>query len=158
MDGRRRAPDRRSPVQPGKTGIAPFIILAVVAAGAAWTSLHDSGIGSFDVPNSASSGLPGNEGAKGPQSARGSVAALFSPGDYPEDALRNGEQGTVGVQLTIDERGRVSRCDVIQSSNSSSLDSATCRVLQERAHFTPAHDSEGRPVVDTYSQRITWRL
>jgi len=163
MDDRRRAPDKRSPVQPGKTSLIPFAILAIVGAGAAWTLLGDKESFSTDVPLSTSteksSVLPrSGDGSTLAQSARGQVATLFSADDYPPDAQMRDEQGTVGVELKIDKRGRVSRCDVVQSSSSKSLDSATCRILQQRARFTPALDSNGRPAEDTYTQRITWRL
>lgn len=158
MEGRRRAPDRRSPVQPGKTGIAPFVVLAIVAAGAAWT-LRDTWFkGPYSSSASETSRPPGSGGARGSQSARGDLAGLFSADDYPADAQMRDEQGTVRVVLEIDERGRVSRCSVIDSSGSSSLDSATCRILERRARFTAAHDSSGRPARDSYTQSITWRL
>ena len=92
------------------------------------------------------------------QSARGNLQALFSPDDYPQDAVRNEETGTVTVSLTIGTNGRVTGCSVTGSSGSSSLDRATCRVLQSRARFTPALLSNGQPTTDTYTQRITWRL
>ena len=161
MEGRRRAPDRRSPVQPGKTGIAPFVILAIVAAGAAWT-LRDSWVDWLKVPYSSSpeetSESRGSDIAPGSQAAQGDLAGLFSADDYPADAQMRDEQGTVRVELKIDNRGRVSQCNVVDSSGSSSLDSATCRILKRRARFTPARDSSGQPVTDTYTQRITWRL
>jgi protein TonB len=47
---------------------------------------------------------------------------------------------------------------VSSSSGSRSLDNATCRILRSRARFTPAKGSNGQPMADTYSQRITWRL
>ena len=161
MEGRRRAPDRRSPVQPGKTGIAPFVVLATVAVGAAWT-LRDTWVDWLKVPYSSSpKETPerlGSGSAPGSQVARGNLAGLFSADDYPADAQMRDEQGTVRVELEIDKRGRVSRCNVIDSSGSSSLDSATCRILMRRARFTPARDSSGRPVGDTYTQSISWRL
>jgi protein TonB len=92
------------------------------------------------------------------QSARGNLQALFSESDYPQDAIRNEETGTVTVSLSIGTNGRVTGCSVIGSSGSSSLDRATCRVLQSRARFTPAKLSNGQPTTDTYTQRITWRL
>lgn len=163
MEGRRQAPDRRSPVQPGKTGIAPFVVLAIVAAGAAW-ALRDSWVDWLKVPYSSSpnetSGPPGSGSTQAPgsQVAQGDLAGLFSADDYPADAQMRDEQGTVRVELEIDKRGRVSQCNVIDSSGSGSLDSATCRIVKSRARFTPAHDSSGRPVRDTYTQSITWRL
>ncbi|NUT01752.1 MAG: energy transducer TonB [Sphingomonas sp.] len=130
----------------------------------AWT-LRDTWSGSFDLPSSTGRGDRGSDKAETTvrsqteaQAARGSLAGLFSGDDYPADAQRNDEQGTVEVALEIDRRGRVSGCEVIQSSGSQSLDSATCNILQRRARFTPAKDGLGRPVTDTYTQRITWRL
>jgi TonB family protein len=162
MDGRRRAPDRRSPVQPGKTSVLPFIIVAVVGTGAAWTLLRDNGSSSTRAPVSVGNEayrVPGpKESSTGPQSARGQISALFSADDYPQDAQIRDEQGTVRVELKIDREGRVSRCNVLASSGSKSLDSATCRILQSRARFTPARGIDGQPTEDTYTQSITWRL
>jgi periplasmic protein TonB len=83
---------------------------------------------------------------------------LFSADDYPAEALAQGEQGTVAVRLTVDERGRVTRCEVTVSSGSDALDSRTCEILSSRARFKPARNESGHPVADTYTQRITWRL
>jgi protein TonB len=116
--------------------------------------LQDSSFAPFSSEEKSSADQPAN----GAQSAGGPVAALFSGDDYPPAAQMRDEQGTVGVELKIDKQGRVSRCNIAQSSNSESLDSATCRILQERARFTPARDNSGQPVEDTYRQRITWRL
>jgi len=88
----------------------------------------------------------------------GNLARLVTADDYPRPALRNEEQGTVAVRLEIDASGRVSGCTVTQSSGSPSLDTRTCEVLTERAHFIPARDSKGRGVADSYAQRITWRI
>jgi protein TonB len=83
---------------------------------------------------------------------------LFDDGDYPADAIRNEQQGTTAVSLTIGTDGRVSGCSVSASSGSSSLDSATCRVIRSRARFTPAKDQNGNPIQGTFSQRIRWVL
>jgi protein TonB len=92
------------------------------------------------------------------QSAKGNLQNLFTADDYPSDAVRNEDQGTVGVSLAIGTDGRVSNCNVTSSSGSRSLDSATCRILRSRARFSPAKGSNGQPMADTYNQRITWRL
>ncbi|MEO6248561.1 MAG: energy transducer TonB [Sphingomicrobium sp.] len=94
------------------------------------------------------------EGAR----AKGSLVGLFSSDDYPNSALSANEQGTTAVHLTIGTDGRVSGCDISQSSGSSALDSATCNILRRRARFSPAIDSNGQPTTDTYSQRITWKV
>jgi TonB family protein len=90
--------------------------------------------------------------------AKGSLVGLFSSDDYPNEALRTNQTGTVSVELTIGTDGRVSDCRVKLSSLSPTLDAATCKVLTERARFEPALDRAGRPVSDHYSQRITWKI
>jgi protein TonB len=90
--------------------------------------------------------------------ARGNLVALFSTDDYPQSAIRNEEQGTTAVKLTIGPDGRVSDCAITASSGSSSLDNATCNILRRRARFTPAKDQAGNPISDSYSQRIRWEL
>ncbi|MDQ3139557.1 MAG: energy transducer TonB [Pseudomonadota bacterium] len=90
--------------------------------------------------------------------AQGSLPGLFSTDDYPQAALRNEEQGTTAVSLTIGTNGRVSGCDVTSSSGSRSLDDTTCRILRSRARFTPAKDQAGSPISDTSSARIRWQL
>ena len=90
--------------------------------------------------------------------ARGNLVSLFSTDDYPQSAIRNEEQGTTSVKLTIGPDGRVSDCSVTGSSGSTALDSATCNILRRRARFTPAKDQAGNPISDSYSQRIRWEL
>jgi TonB family protein len=97
--------------------------------------------------------------APGPSRAMApSLPQLFSSDDYPAEALRAGEQGTVAFQLEVGADGSVAACTVTSSSGSASLDSTTCRLLRERARFTPARDSSGKPVSDTVVSRITWRI
>ncbi len=74
------------------------------------------------------------------------------------DSLRNEEQGKATARLIIDRNGRVSKCTIATTSGSESLDRATCRILSERARFTPARDSNGNPVEDSYTQTIVWQL
>lgn len=94
-----------------------------------------------------------------PAVSGGANAATFiSSADYPAAALRNHEEGSVGVRLDIDAAGRVSACTVTQSAGSASLDAETCRLLTRRARFKPAHDETGRPVPDVFNTRITWRI
>ena len=88
----------------------------------------------------------------------GSVTGLFSTDDYPMHAMRNDEEGTTGVQITVGPDGRVWSCNVVASSGSASLDAATCAILQRRARFVPARDGAGNPISDIYTQRISWSL
>jgi len=86
------------------------------------------------------------------------VATLVNVEDYPAEALRKREQGTVAIRLDIDAAGRLTACTVTQSSKSASLDAATCRIMTERARFVPARDDRGRAVPDTMTTRVMWRI
>ena len=86
------------------------------------------------------------------------VMRLFSTDDYPADAIRNEEQGTVSYRATVGTDGRVSRCEIVVTSGSISLDTATCQIIQRRARFSPARDQQGAPVDDHFDGRIRWVL
>jgi periplasmic protein TonB len=104
--------------------------------------------------------IPGTEPAAGrveSARAKGDLASLISPADYPASAVRGGEEGTTAFRLDIGANGRVTGCTITSSSGSSALDSATCRLMKSRARFTPAIDSSGNPTTDTISSRYTWR-
>jgi len=90
--------------------------------------------------------------------ARANLASYISDDDYPAEAISRGEEGTVGFLLSIGADGAVSGCEVQSSSGSEALDSATCRIMRERARFAPARDSSGRPIPDAVKARIRWVL
>lgn len=93
-----------------------------------------------------------------PARAKANLGALVSDRDYPSEALRKFEEGPVGFRLQIGADGRVTGCRVTVSSGSALLDSATCRIMSERARFTAARDSNGKPTTDTFNARIIWRI
>ena len=64
--------------------------------------------------------------------------------DYPPEALRRGESGTVLVQVEVDTAGRPADVSVVQSSRSRALDRAAVRAVQ-RWEFSPALRA-GQPV------------
>jgi TonB family protein len=86
------------------------------------------------------------------------VHAVFSQEDYPEEAMRRGEQGTVFVRLLIDAAGQVDTCTVIESTGYPDLDRRTCTIVQTRAKFIPAKDEDGRPVFSLLRIPVTWAL
>ena len=88
--------------------------------------------------------------------ARGDLHSLFSTDDYPASSLRNNEQGTTGVRITVGTDGRVADCQVTQSSGSSALDSATCSIIRRRAKYTPAKNDDGSAAMGSDSVRIRW--
>lgn len=93
-----------------------------------------------------------------PARAKANLASLFTDEDYPAEALRNHEKGTVGFRLRVGTDGMVVGCTITSSSRSASLDATTCRLLTERARFSPARDRRGRPATDSVVGRITWRM
>ncbi|MEL6529097.1 MAG: energy transducer TonB [Pseudomonadota bacterium] len=78
--------------------------------------------------------------------------------DYPSRALRQEEEGTVGVRVTVGTNGRVSDCSVTSGSGSNILDQAACRSMKRYARFDPALNDAGNPITGSWSTRITYRL
>ena len=88
--------------------------------------------------------------------ARGDLHSLFSTDDYPASALRNEEQGTTGVRITVGTDGRVADCQVTSSSGSAALDTATCSIIRRRAKYTPARNDDGSMAMGSDAVRIKW--
>lgn len=97
------------------------------------------------------------QGQSGPTWAM-PLPALITNHDYPAEALRKGEEGRVRFRLDIDARGRVTRCTIVASSGSASLDSTSCRIMTSRARFVAAKDAAGQPVAATILHSIDWRI
>jgi protein TonB len=93
-----------------------------------------------------------------PARARANLASYVTDEDYPTSAIHNDEQGTTRFRLGIGPDGKVTECTVTGSSGSSALDGTTCKLMRQRAKFTPAHDSDGKAVSDTFTSAIRWVL
>lgn len=100
-----------------------------------------------------SSSLAAESGAR-PLFQSGAITA----DDYPAEAIRAAEQGSVRVELTVSRDGSVSGCRIIAFSGSAALDSATCRIAVERYAFSPARNQRGEPIQSTYTQTVRWHL
>ncbi|MEO7277731.1 MAG: energy transducer TonB [Sphingomicrobium sp.] len=150
----------RSPVQAGPSS-APYIVAAIIIALAVWTAqqiwFQDEGLNAPPPLAGLSGGAIGElQSARG--SGRGDLRVLFTSEDYPVEAARTNQQGTVQARLDVDERGRVTRCSIIRSAGPT-LDAATCNILGKRARFKAARNSGGQPVADIVTTPpITWRL
>ncbi len=57
--------------------------------------------------------------------------------DYPRESLRQGQEGTVTVRMTVGEDGRVVAAETSQTSPWPLLDRAALRVVKSRWRFTP---------------------
>ena len=78
--------------------------------------------------------------------------------NYPLAALRDNAQGSVGLVVSVDPEGRVSKCFVTQSSGHEALDKAACDGMVQFAMFDPARDDAGRPVAGSFATIITYRI
>jgi len=78
-----------------------------------------------------------------------------APG-YPETARLRGEQGTVGLELSIGANGRVANVSVARSSGSPMLDTAARRAVADW-RFRPAM-RDGEAVVGTIRTSVHFRL
>jgi protein TonB len=88
---------------------------------------------------------------------KGDGGPLFSSSDYPAEAYRHGWKGSVVADLTINVNGRVSKCEIVQSSGYAVLDSRTCDILVQRASFYPARDRDKKAVEDVIrTPPINW--
>jgi zinc protease len=85
-------------------------------------------------------------------------AAWITSADYPREALLLGQNGPVRYMLDVDVHGAVTACEILRSSGTVALDTATCTLLKQRAHFTPAHDAAGKVVASFYTGSIRWAI
>ncbi len=81
----------------------------------------------------------------------------FGTADYPEDAIRNGDQGRTVAHFMIGASGRVTGCTT-DGAPSRSLAQATCRIIMSRFHFTPEKNEFGNPVASARTQTVHWVL
>lgn len=82
----------------------------------------------------------------------------ISQADYPADALRAGQQGTVQARFLISPEGSVSKCEIAKSSGATALDARTCELVIQRFRFAAARDASGKPVEQWRAQMISWKL
>jgi TonB family protein len=89
---------------------------------------------------------------------RGNPGNWVTSNDYPAIAMRDGVEGTVAFELSIDTLGRVFGCEITSGSGSSILDQNTCELLVRRARFFPAQDGKGKFVPGSYRSRVRWQI
>jgi len=99
--------------------------------------------------------LPTKSKSAVPRNAKG---RWFNFNDYPSRAQSEGRAGTVVFRLTVGANGRVSDCQIVQSSGHRDIDASTCKAASKRARFDPALDDEGNPAVGSYQSRVTWSV
>lgn len=92
------------------------------------------------------------------------VKPIGSPGDwfpidsYPPEARAASQEGRTLFSLDIDAAGRITGCNIVESSGSELLDSTTCSQLILNGKFTPALDINGKPMRGTWKSAMRWQL
>jgi protein TonB len=78
---------------------------------------------------------------------------------YPPAAVRAGQEGTAGVHVCVDERGRLtSEPALAESSRVASIDGAALRLARVGSgHYLPASEN-GKPVSSCYTFHVVFRL
>ncbi|MES2986496.1 MAG: TonB family protein [Pseudomonadota bacterium] len=66
-------------------------------------------------------------------------------GDYPRNVTNRAKKGTVQLVYEINETGRVSTCQVFETSGEDAIDNVICASITARARFAPA-TYKGSPV------------
>ena len=92
-----------------------------------------------------------------PTAAR-QIAGSISDADYPPSAIRAGEQGIAAMQISVDETGSVTSCEILESSGSAALDTASCALVTQRFRYEPARNAQGKAVPGIVRRRINWLL
>lgn len=115
-------------------------------------------------PGSGAGGSGSGTGSGGAgEGTGGGTRPVFLSGrirdsDYPKAASRAKAGGEVETRFTVQPTGRVTGCRVTRSSGDASLDSTTCRLIEERFRFKPATNAAGVPVASQYGWRQSWWL
>jgi protein TonB len=91
--------------------------------------------------------------------AKADMGPLFTPSDFPLEAMQRRQEGSGQFLLLIDDQGKVAGCHLIKTSGIPVFDARACQVIRERGRFKPARDAAGRAVRSTLTTPpIVWRL
>jgi protein TonB len=111
--------------------------------------------GQGDGSGSGGYGNGDGDGDVPPRQIKGGL----SEADLPADLIQSGSNGgTVSVRYNVSIAGGVSGCRVMASSGSAELDGLTCRLIEQRFHFAPAHDRQGRPFPSIIEEDHSWEI
>ena len=88
----------------------------------------------------------------------GNLGQYVGPDDYPPEALRRGQQGTVRFVVTVGTNGRVTECTITRSSGYEQLDEGTCRLARRKLRFNPGRVGGRAVEMPAVAFGITWTL
>ena len=87
--------------------------------------------------------------------ASGNYDYILSGGSMPREALDREESGTTKLLLSLDTRGRVGDCRVVEHATPT-LDKAACVIVKRRDTIKPARNAAGQPVASYALTTIKW--
>ena len=107
------------------------------------------GIGSGTGSGGSGSGTGG--GGSGGIATRPTVVRGITNRDYPNEVARYWPRGgAVFIAVRVLPNGRATDCKINRSIGVPAIDQWTCKLVEERAVFRPATDTNGRPVAAWY--------
>lgn len=80
-------------------------------------------------------------------------ARWVQAGDLPRI---NEKAAVTTFDLTVDESGEPSHCEIIVRSGSDELDTSVCKAVMKRAKFRPATGIDGSPIFYVRRDRVIW--
>lgn len=89
---------------------------------------------------------------------RNDPARWITTNDYRSSWIARELTGTARFRLEIAADGRVTDCAITGSTGHAALDTATCRLLEQRARFEPARNSRGDAVAGSFANAVRWEL
>lgn len=78
--------------------------------------------------------------------------------NYPLHLLREEEEGSVSVRLTVNKGGRASFCEITRYSGPASFNDTACLQLLRHARFNPALDADGNPRSSFYETTLRYLI
>ncbi len=111
-------------------------------------------------PGAGGSGTGRGGGGSGGGGGIGSDVRLLggNSAKLPSSLLRvfAADRGYAHLWLTVVETGRVTDCNVLQSTGDSQVDQALCSLMIRQSRWAPALDKQGRPISVKVRYTATW--
>lgn len=137
-------PDETEPQPTDQPSEAPPVVAIVAAADSAGVAFAVPVQGAVAVAQAVHLATPPPPVVKAPPPRptqfnphAAATEGSFPDPEYPGTALRNRYQGTVIIEIMVEESGAISSAKVFKTSGFSVLDDAALKVVQTRWRFTP---------------------
>jgi protein TonB len=136
----------------------PLVAAPIAGSGSAATAgTADTGTG----PGAGGSGTGRGGGGSGGGGGVGTEARLLGGNSarLPSRLLRvfAADRGYGHLLLIVSETGRVTGCNVLQTTGDAQVDQALCNLMIRRSRWEPAQDRQGRPIAVKVRYTATWK-